>query len=122
MPDSSVGAAVTNLPFGRQFEVPGSMTAWLSRALAEPAWVVRGGGRVVVLAPDIPAGAVPPGLTVRRRDPLRLLGTATTLWVFDVADAGRRADHCGHSPRPRNATGRTARTGRQLARTTSSNG
>jgi 23S rRNA G2445 N2-methylase RlmL len=84
LPDSSVGAVVTNLPFGRQFEVPRPMTAWLTRALAELARVVRGGGRVVVLAPDIPAGAMPPGLTMRHRDPVRLLGTRTTLWVFEV--------------------------------------
>ncbi len=63
--DATVDAVVTNLPFGRQFDVPGSMTAWLTRVLAELGRVVRPGGRVVVLAPEIPAAAIPPVLRCR---------------------------------------------------------
>jgi hypothetical protein len=59
------------------------MTAWLTRVLAELARIVRAGGRIVVLAPEIRASAIPSTLAVRSRDPLRLLGTKTTLWVFD---------------------------------------
>jgi 23S rRNA G2445 N2-methylase RlmL len=81
--DAAVDAVVTNLPFGRQFEVPGSMRVWLTRVLAEFGRIVRPGGRVVVLAPDIPATVVPSALRRQARHPLRLLGTSTALWVFD---------------------------------------
>jgi tRNA G10 N-methylase Trm11 len=87
LPDSSVTAVVTNLPFGRRFDVPGSMAAWLARTLGELARVLRPGGRLVALAPEIPAGAVPPALDRRRREPLRLLGAKTALWVFDRSPA-----------------------------------
>lgn len=87
LPNAAVDAVVTNLPFGRQFGVPGSMTVWLTRVLAELGRVVRPGGCVVVLAPEIPAGAVPPVLRRRARYPLRLLGARTTLWVFDRTEA-----------------------------------
>ena len=87
LPDATVDAVVTNLPFGRQFDVPGSMPAWLTRVLAELGRVVRPGGRVVVLAPEIPAGAVPLVLHRLARHQLRLLGTRTNLWVFNRTDA-----------------------------------
>jgi 23S rRNA G2445 N2-methylase RlmL len=83
LPDAAVDAVVTNLPFGRQFEVPGSMAVWLTRVLAEFGRIVRPGGRVVVLAPHIPATVVPTVLRRQARHPLRLLGTSTALWVFD---------------------------------------
>jgi hypothetical protein len=81
--DAAVDAVVTNLPFGRQFEVPGSMTIWLSNVLAEFARIVRPGGRVVVLAPDVPATVVPPVLRRRAWYPVWLLGTRTVLLAFD---------------------------------------
>jgi 23S rRNA G2445 N2-methylase RlmL len=81
--DAAVDAVVTNLPFGRQFAVPGSMTVWLTRVLAEFGRVVRPGGRVVLLAPDIPVTVVPAALRRQARHPIRLLGTNTALWVFD---------------------------------------
>jgi tRNA G10 N-methylase Trm11 len=55
LPDASVAAVVSNLPFGQQFEVEGSMSRWLADALAETARVTRRGGRLVLLAPSIPA-------------------------------------------------------------------
>jgi SAM-dependent methyltransferase len=102
--DTSVDAVVTNLPFGRQFDVPGSMSAWLTRAFAEMARVVRPGGRVVVLAPKISARVVPASLKMRSKQRLRLLGMFTTLWVFDrirdtpgdperVGDPGQLGEH-----------------------------
>ena len=82
LPDGSVAAVVSNLPFGRQYQVPGSMTGWLTPVLAELARITRPGGQVVLLAPDLPAPARPPGLRLASRVPLRLLGARTTLWTF----------------------------------------
>jgi 23S rRNA G2445 N2-methylase RlmL len=81
--DASVSAVVSNLPFGRQFEVPGSMRDWLADALSEMARVTRGGGRLVLLAPSIPAGAAPAAIRQLSRDAIRLLGTRTALWVYE---------------------------------------
>lgn len=83
--DSSVGACVSNLPFGQQYSVQGDMTTWLRVVLAEMARVTRPGGRMVLLAPDIPRAAVPGVLRLRLRErfPIRLLGTRTTIWVYD---------------------------------------
>ncbi len=83
LPGSSVDAVVANLPFGQQFKVGDSMSRWLSAALAELARVVRYNGRVVLLAPAIPSDSYPASLRLRRKDNLKLLGTRTTLWVFD---------------------------------------
>ncbi|HEX6447665.1 MAG TPA: methyltransferase domain-containing protein [Streptosporangiales bacterium] len=81
--DAGVAAYVGNLPFGRQYRVPGDRTAWLRAVVAEAARVTRPGGRVVLLVPDLPRPAVPPGL--RRTDllPIRLLGAKTSIWAFD---------------------------------------
>jgi predicted RNA methylase len=82
LPDASVSAVVSNLPFGRQFEVEGSMRQWLSEALAEMARVTKAGSQLVLLAPSIPADAIPAGIHLVSRDAIRLLGTPTVLWVF----------------------------------------
>jgi SAM-dependent methyltransferase len=82
--DAAVGAVVSNLPFGRQYAVPGDPSDWLTAVLAEMARVTRPGGRVVLLAPDLPAGTLPPRLRGAGRDRLRLLGTPTTLWTCEV--------------------------------------
>jgi tRNA G10 N-methylase Trm11 len=83
LPDGSVSACVSNLPFGKQYGVEGEMGSWLRQALAEIARVVRPGGTVVLLAPEIPPAAHGRVLTLRDRHHVRLLGTATTIWVFD---------------------------------------
>jgi SAM-dependent methyltransferase len=80
LPGGSVAAVVSNLPFGQQYGVEGDMVAWLAAVLAELARVTRPGGRVVLLAPALPRGAMPASLRVAARHQIRLLGTRTTLW------------------------------------------
>lgn len=82
-PRACVEAVVSNLPFGRQYGVPGDRTNWLTAVLAEASRVTRPGGRVVALAPAIPERARPAALTIISAHPLRLLGRKTTMWVFD---------------------------------------
>jgi 23S rRNA G2445 N2-methylase RlmL len=79
----SFGACVSNLPFGQQFKVQSDMDRWLKTVLAEMARVTCEGGRVVLLAPQMPRPVVPRQLRLRDRFPIRLLGTKTTVWAFD---------------------------------------
>ncbi len=81
--DSAVHACVSNLPFGRQYAVQQDMPRWLGAALAELARVTSPGGRVVLLAPAIPADSVPGTLALTDRIPIRLLGTSATIWGYD---------------------------------------
>lgn len=85
-PGACVEAVVSNLPFGRQYGVPGDRTRWLSTVLTEASRVTRPGGRVVALAPAIPPQARPAALTIISAHPLRLLGRKTTIWVFGRGD------------------------------------
>jgi 23S rRNA G2445 N2-methylase RlmL len=55
---------------------------WLRSVLGEMARVTRPGGRVVLLVPQLPHAVVPGSLRLRDRFRIRLLGTATTIWVF----------------------------------------
>jgi precorrin-6B methylase 2 len=81
--DDSVGACVSNLPFGHQYQVTGDMNRWLKTVLGEMARVTREGGRVVVLIPDIPRSLIPRQLKSAQRHPIRVLGMQTTIWAFD---------------------------------------
>lgn len=81
--DGSVDAVVSNLPFGRQFTVDQDRTAWQRLMLREAARVTRPGGRVVLLAPQLPRTAVPASLRARGSYRIRLLGTWTRLWCYD---------------------------------------
>jgi tRNA G10 N-methylase Trm11 len=81
--DRSVAACVSNLPFGQQYEVPGNMQDWLHTVLSEMSRVTWPAGRIVLLAPEIPRAAVPAGLRLRSRYPIRLQGTKTTIWTYD---------------------------------------
>ena len=83
LPDESVDAVVSRLPFGPEYEVLGEMRKWLTSVLGEIARVTAVGGRVVLLVPTIPNNAMPRELPVRRKEPIRLLGTKTRLWVCD---------------------------------------
>lgn len=84
-PDGSAGACVSNLPFGRQYQVPGEMSGWLRALLRETARVTRPGGQIVLLAPEIPGAAAPSALQVAQTFPVRLLGTRTTIWTYQRA-------------------------------------
>jgi SAM-dependent methyltransferase len=81
--DGSVGACVSNLPFGHQYQVAGGTNRWLKTVLGEMARVTREGGRVVVLIPDIPRSLIPRQLKLAERHPIRLLGMQATIWAFD---------------------------------------
>jgi 23S rRNA G2445 N2-methylase RlmL len=83
LPDGSAGACVSNLPFGRQYTLPGDAAGWLAAVLGTMARITRPGGRVVLLAPEIPRSAVPERLRPRERFPIRLLGVRTAIWVYD---------------------------------------
>jgi hypothetical protein len=45
--------------------------------------LTRPGGRVVVLAPEVPASAEPSALRRRSRHRLRLLGQPTAMWCYE---------------------------------------
>lgn len=83
--DASVNVCVSNLPFGRQYDVDEDKSAWLAAVLGELARVTVPGGRIVLLVPAIPRAVVPPELRVRARHQLRLLGVKTAMWVLDRA-------------------------------------
>jgi 23S rRNA G2445 N2-methylase RlmL len=82
LPDESVAACVSSLPFGRQSRQPGDWQAWAGPALAEMSRVTRSGGAVVVLAPELPRPAIPATLRLRRQVPVRLAPAGATIWVF----------------------------------------
>lgn len=80
--DTSVGACVSNLPFGEQYKVPGDPAKWMRAVLEEMTRVTRVGGRVILLCPSIPRQSVPPELHIGERTPIRILGMKTTIWQF----------------------------------------
>lgn len=82
--NGSVDACVSNLPFGQQYQVRGGMEKWLRVALAEIGRVTGPGGRMVLLAPSIPRNAVPAELRPVGRIPIRLLGTKTAIWTYEL--------------------------------------
>lgn len=94
LPDGSVGASVSNLPFGRQYSVQGTPAQWTARVLAEIARVTRRGGRAVLLSPEIPNNSMPAALRLEEKLPIRVLGTRATIWTF-----GRERDGVHHQGR-----------------------
>ena len=83
LPDESVAACASNLPFGRQYGVQGSTTAWLASVLGEIARVTRPASRIVLLVPRLSRTVVPKQLLTSGRYPMQLLGMKTTMWVLD---------------------------------------
>jgi 23S rRNA G2445 N2-methylase RlmL len=81
--ESEFDAVATNVPFGRQFRLDAQRDSWMRSLLGEAARVTRPGGRVVLLAP--PPVPRRPGLVPAGSYPLRLLGVATRIWLFDRA-------------------------------------
>lgn len=81
--DGTVAAVVSNLPFGRQFGVEGSIDRWQREAVTEMARVTRPAGRLVLLTPTLPDATKLSGLKLLERHRIRLLGTITTLWVLE---------------------------------------
>lgn len=79
--DGSVAACVSNLPFGRQYDVQGDLRDWMSTVLAELVRVTKPGGRIVLLVPQIPVA--PTESLLRDKYTIRLLGTKTAIWVLD---------------------------------------
>jgi hypothetical protein len=75
LPDGSVGACVSNLPFGHQHGVQGSMKDWLAAVPGEMTRVTRPGGRIILLAPEIPRGEAhaPPAQVLGRHGHLAVL-------------------------------------------------
>ena len=82
----TVGAVVTNPPFGRRHAQAEDPARWLRAAFAEFRRVVVRGGAVVVLHPRSPAfeSAVlqPHHALLRSRHHVELLGLRTTIWTF----------------------------------------
>jgi len=78
MADDCVSACVSWLP-GR---VPGNWPAFAGAVLAELSRVTRSGGRVVLLAPDLPRALIPAALRLRKQVPIQVLGIKQSIWVF----------------------------------------
>jgi SAM-dependent methyltransferase len=91
LPDQVAGACVSNLPFGQRFTVPEGMRSWLNDVMSELARVTRPGGRVVVLAPEIPAEVRPSRLRALERYRVDLLGTPATIWAYERRRDGQNA-------------------------------
>jgi tRNA G10 N-methylase Trm11 len=79
--DDCVGACVSWLP-GR---VPGSWPDFAGTVLAELSRVTRSGGRVVLLAPDLPRAVIPAALRLRKEVPIQLVGVRQSIWVLHRA-------------------------------------
>ncbi len=82
---ASVGAVVSNLPFGRRYRVE-RPAAWLGSAFGEFERAVSPGGAIVLLVPPSTAfeSAVlrPRAGMLRARHQIQLLGVRTAIWTF----------------------------------------
>lgn len=85
---ASMGACVSNLPFGHQYDRHEDTDTWLRKVLTELARVTAAGGRVVLLTPGVNRTAVPTQLRLASRMQIRLLGRKTSLWCYDRSRDG----------------------------------
>jgi tRNA G10 N-methylase Trm11 len=76
-------ACVSNLPFGKQYDMQGELDTWLHEVLTELSRVTAVGGRVVLLAPAVSRAVAPAQLRLTDRTPIRLLGAKTSIWSYD---------------------------------------
>jgi SAM-dependent methyltransferase len=79
--DDCVSACVSWLP-GR---TPESWPSFAGEVLAELSRVTHSGGRVVLLAPDLPQAVIPGALRLRKQIPVQLPGATMSIWVFHRA-------------------------------------
>jgi Methyltransferase domain len=79
--DDCVSACVSWLPG----QALGSWPDWVGAVLAELSRVTRSGGRVVLLAPDLPQASIPAALRLRKQLPIQLPGAKQSIWVFHRA-------------------------------------
>jgi len=86
--DGVVAACVSNLPFGRQYGVEGSMRAWLRTVAGELARVIQPGGRIVLLTPERLTD-IQSDFRLLQSIPIRLLGTRTTIWALERRSEAR---------------------------------
>ena len=87
--DGTVDAVVSNLPFGRQYEVDARV---LEAALLEMDRVTAPTGTIVVLHPS-PLPSVPAGRVVREEHELELLGVPTSIHVLERPSRRDAADN-----------------------------
>lgn len=80
LPDASIDAVVSNLPFGAQYGMQGDPATWLGAAARELVRVTRPGGPIVLLHPDRPPP--PPGCEIRPQAKITLLGRRATIWLL----------------------------------------
>jgi hypothetical protein len=78
MADDCVSACVTWLP-GRE---PDTWPSFAREVLAELSRVTHSGGRVVLLAPELPRAVIPGALRLRKQIPVQLPGATLSIWVF----------------------------------------
>jgi SAM-dependent methyltransferase len=79
--DDDVDACVSWLPS----RGPDSWLLFASEVLSEMSRVTHSGGRVVLLAPELPRAAIPGALRLRKQIPVQLPGAILSIWVFHRA-------------------------------------
>lgn len=87
---ASVGAVVSNLPFGHRYGVQGTPIKWYSEVLSEMARVTRPGGKIVLLAPEHPLSEAlkrVPEVGLERRYRVEVLGRGAVLWQLTRCSA-----------------------------------
>ncbi len=92
---NSIGAVVSNLPFGNQFKVEGDVQQWLESVFSEIRRVQKARASTVLLAPksvELSRAMKTAGLSAKRRVDITLLGTRTSIWKLEAA-SGRTGSH-----------------------------